>query len=148
MQTSDLILSLNTSTLDMALQVAVIRVPLLPVTQCGTMASLRPVMATTMVPLHHHPTDITEVRHHRLLISTTPRVSHSPKMGITEVHHHLPMAIIHLDRLLVAFRVLVIVRIGSIPTTYKGAWIGTQVNQHASIPAALFASCCGGNVFT
>jgi hypothetical protein len=121
MQTSDLIPSPNTSTLGMELQVAVIQVHLLhPVTQCLLMASLRPVMAITMVLLHHHPTDITEVRLHHLPISTTPPVSRRPKMGITEVHHHLPMAIIHLDRLLVAIMVLVIVHIGSLSTKCKG----------------------------
>jgi len=121
MQTSDLIPSPNTSTLGMELQVAVIQVHLLhPVTQCLLMASLRPVMAITMVLLHHHPTDITEVRLHHLPISTTLPVSHRPQMGITEVHHHLPMAIIHLDRLLVATMVLVIVHIGSFSTKSKG----------------------------
>jgi len=121
MQTSDLIPSPNTSTLGMELQVAVIQVHLLhPVTQCLLMASLRPVMAITMVLLHHHPTDITEVRHHRLPTSTTPTVSHRPRMGTTEVHHHLLMAIIHLDRLLVAIMLLVIVHIGSLLKEYTG----------------------------
>ena len=121
MQTSDLIPSPNTSTLVMELQVAVIQVHLLhPVTQCLLMASLRPVMATTMVLHHHHPMHITEVRLHHLPNSTTLPLSHRPNMGITELHRHLPMAIIHLDPLLVAIMVLVIVHIGSLSTKCKG----------------------------
>jgi len=144
MQTSDLIPSPNTSILDMALQVAVIQVHLLhPVTQCLLMASLLPVMAITTVLLHHHRTDITEVRHHRLPTSTTLTGSHRPPTGITEVHHHPPAAIIHLDHLLVAIRVLVMVRIGSFKV---------GINRHSGQPSGFnvynIASFCAGDVFS